>query len=344
MVRLTKNIDECVKSIQKGEVVVFPTETVYGMGANIYNESAVNKIFDYKNRPKSKPLIVHINNFDQVLDLTSLEGKELDFLKDIMSKLSPGPISFLLPKSDKVPNYVTGNSPNVCVRIPSNETALELLKKVNTPICAPSANLYCHASPTCAKHILEDFFEKDFLVLDDIYNDTVIGIESTIVEIDFKDRIINILRPGFITPSMLCAIYQEFDFRYKMDNTVPGSTIKHYSINKDIRLIQTHELIEYLDFKNSSLIEFGNIFNNMNFSNYYSLSLDKNYIEAMQRFYTLLRKSENDESKYIYIYFPRIKDENHFYTSLFDRIIKCVNGNILTLQNLKQQNLLVQGI
>ncbi len=344
MVRLTKNIEECVNSIQNGDIVVFPTETVYGMGANIYNENAVNKIFKYKKRPRSKPLIVHVNNFEQVPELITLEGQELVFLKDIMEKLSPGPISFLLPKSDKVPNYITGDSSKVCIRIPSNETALEFLKKVNTPICAPSANIYCHASPTCANHIIDDFFDRDFLILDDIYNDTVIGIESTIVEINFEDKMIDILRPGFITPSMLCAIYQEYDFRYKLDKNVPGSTIKHYSINKDIRLIQTHELIEYIDLRNSSLIEFGDNFNNMNFSNYYSLSLDKNYIEAMQCFYSILRKSENDDSKYIYILFPKIKDENHFYTSLFDRIIKCVNGNILTLQNLKKQQLLVQGI
>jgi len=344
MVRLTKNIDECVNSMKNGNIIVFPTETVYGMGADIYNENAVNKIFEYKNRTRSKPLIVHVNNFDQVLELTTLKGKELEFLKDVMKKLSPGPISFLLPKSDKVPDYVTGNSSKVCIRIPSNETALELLKKINTPVCAPSANLYCHASSTCANHILEDFFDKDFLILDDIYNDTVIGIESTIIEINFQDKIIDILRPGFITPSMLCSIYQDYELNYKLDKDVPGSTIKHYSINKDIRLIQTHELIEYIDSKNSSLIEFGDNFCNMNFSNYYSLSVDKNYIEAMQRFYSILRKSENDNSKYIYIYFPRIKDENHFYTSLFDRIIKCVNGNILTLHNLKEQNTLVQRI
>lgn len=344
MVRLTKNIDECVNSINEGNIVVFPTETVYGMGADIFNELAVNKIYEYKKRPKTKPLIVHLHSFDQVKELTTLEGTKLNFLQDIMEKLSPGPISFIIPKSDKVPNYITGDSTQVCIRIPSNETALHFLKKVNIPICAPSANLYCHASPTSTQHVLDDFQDKDFLVLDDIYNDTVIGIESTIVEIDFEDKIINILRPGFITPSMLCSIYQEFDFKYKLDKNVPGSSIKHYSINKDIRLIQTNELIEYLDFQNSSLIEFGNEFSNNSFQNYYSLSTEKNYIEAMQRLYTLLRQSENDSSQYIYIYFPRNKDENHFYTSLFDRIIKCVNGKVLTLQNLKEQNLLLKAI
>jgi len=340
MVRITKNIDECVDEIKNGNVVVFPTETVYGMGTDIYNEIGVRKIFEYKKKPKFLPLIVHVHSFSQVTDLITLDDTSLIFLKDVFEKLTPGPISFLLPKSDKVPDYVTANTSKVCIRIPSNDTALAFLKKVNTPICAPSANSYCHASATCANHILEDFSDLDILILDDMYKDTVIGIESTIVEINFKDKIIDFLRPGFITPSMLCTIYQDYDFRYTLNNIVAGSTMKHYSINKDIRLIQSNELIKYLDIKSSSLIEFGNNFNDLTFCNYYSLSVDKNYIEAMQIFYSILRKSENDASNYVYIYLPRISEENHFYTALYDRIIKCVNGKILTMQNLQTQQTL----
>lgn len=336
MVRVTKDINLCVDEINKGGIVVFPTETVYGMGANIYNEASVNKIYDIKMRPKSKPLIVHVHNLNQIKELVDLSEDSFISLKNIITKLSPGPISFLLPKSKKVPEYVTGNLNKVCLRIPSNESALEFLKKVNVPICAPSANLYCHASPTCVEHIENDFKNTDILILEDLYQDTVIGIESTIVDINFETNMINILRPGFITPSMLCSIYPDFEYVYNKNPDIPGSSMKHYSINKNIQLVQSFSFIETLDKVSSSIVDFGSNFNNSGFLNYYSLSYDKNYIESMQRLYSVLRQCENDNSLNVYIYFPKISDENHFYTAIFDRIIKCVNGKVISSENTSQ--------
>jgi len=174
MVKITKNIDTSVDYLLQGNLVAFPTETVYGLGANIYNVDAVNKIFEYKNRPKSNPLIVHISSIDKINNLVNLNNNELDELKNIMNMLTPGPISFLVPKSSDIPDYVTGGSDHVCIRIPSNTTALELLNKVKVPICAPSANIYCHVSPTKTDHVANEFRNKDLLILEDIYEDNVI--------------------------------------------------------------------------------------------------------------------------------------------------------------------------
>ena len=133
MAAITKNIDECVNYLLKGNLVSFPTETVYGLGANIYNEEAVNKIFDYKDRPKSNLLIVHIDSIDKINDLVDLNDDNMLELKNIMNMLTPG-LLVLLPKTDKIPNYITADSDHVCVRIPSNTTALELKKK--SSICS----------------------------------------------------------------------------------------------------------------------------------------------------------------------------------------------------------------
>jgi len=337
MVNITQNIDDCVKSILEGDVVAFPTETVYGLGANIYDENAVNKIYKYKNRPKNLPLIVHVDSYEKMIKLVNIEDKHLIIFKHFISKLTPGPISFLLEKSDKVPDYITGNTSKVCIRIPSNNTAQEFLRKVNIPICAPSANLYNHVSSTTTKHIIDEFNDINFLVLEDIYKDENqnIGIESTIVEINFDTKNINILRPGFITPSIISSVAREYNFTYKYNDTfnVPGSSNKHYSINKDIYLIQNKDLITYIDKNNSSFIDFGcNLKNDeLIFNKYYSLTNQENYIEAMQNLYPILRQAENNTSDNVYIYLP--KNKNHFYYSLYDRIIKCVNNKIITNMN-----------
>ena len=135
---------------------------------------------------------------------------------------------------------------------------------------------------------------------------------------------------------MLCTIYPDFDYVYEKKVDIPGSMTKHYSINKNIKLVQSNNLIDTLDKTSSSIIDFGSNFNNSGFVNYYSLSYDKNYIEAMQRLYSILRKCENDNSLNVYIYFPKISDDNHFYTALFDRLIKCVAGYIINTENLSQ--------
>ena len=335
MAAITKNIDECVNYLLKGNLVSFPTETVYGLGANIYDEEAVNKIFDYKDRPKSNPLIVHIDSIDKINDLVDLNDDNMLELKNIMNMLTPGPISFLLPKTDKVPNYITADSDHVCIRIPSNTTALELLKKVKVPICAPSANIYCHVSPVKAKHVLSEFKDKKLLILEDIYDDNVIGIESTIIKIDFDHKNLIFLRPGFITPSMLMSICPKYDYSYdKPKEHLPGSSSKHYSINKEIYIINNKNILKNISLENISVIEFGDTLSNS--KNFYSLSKNNNYVEAMQNFYEILRECENDLTEKLYICIEPNED-NHFYVSLFDRMIKCANNKILSSINTETQ-------
>ena len=330
MVRISKSIGECVDSIYRGNVVAFPTETVFGLGANIYDKDAVDKIFQYKNRPNSNPLIVHISDINDIDTLVDLNENDLIHLKDIMTKLTPGPISFLLPKSKKIPDYITAGSKNVCIRIPSNNTALKFIKEAKTPICAPSANKFCHVSPTTTDHVLSEFKDYDFLVLDDLFNeDNNIGIESTIVKINFNENHLDILRPGFITPSMILSIFPKFSFTYfkgeEKENT-PGSESKHYSIDKNIYIVHNKNLLKGSNLENVSIIEFGN---ELSSKYYYCLNEKNNYIFAMQNLYKILRECEKDPTDKLYICINKNED-NHFYISLYDRLIRCANNKILS--------------
>jgi L-threonylcarbamoyladenylate synthase len=184
-----KIIERAAKIIKKGGLVAFPTETVYGLGANALNKKAVKKIFEVKKRPLDNPIIVHIADFKNLKKLAKRIPKEAEILA---KKFWPGPLTFVLFKKKIVPNEVTGGQNTVAIRMPKNKIALELIKKSGVPIAAPSANLAGRPSPTEAKHVFEDFGEKIDLILDG--GKTKIGVESTVLDLTKKSP--EILRPG----------------------------------------------------------------------------------------------------------------------------------------------------
>ncbi len=148
------NIQKAAKIIAKGGLVAFPTETVYGLGANALDSRAVQKIFKAKGRPSDNPLIVHIATMKE-LEMVAREVP--DVAKKLMKKFWPGPLTFVLQKTSKVPDSVTAGGKTVAVRMPKNRIALALLKAVGCPVAAPSANLAGKPSPTTAKHVEDDF-------------------------------------------------------------------------------------------------------------------------------------------------------------------------------------------
>ena len=182
--------------LRAGEVVGFPTETVYGLGANGMNEDASQKIYEAKGRPSDNPLILHIAEFDQ------LEGIAKDISEDawkIMKAFWPGPMTIVLHKRDEVPMKTTGGLSTVAVRMPNHPIARELILKAGVPIAAPSANRSGRPSPTEAAQVMEDMEGRIPMIIDG--GKVGIGIESTIV--DMTDEKPVILRPGFITPEMV---------------------------------------------------------------------------------------------------------------------------------------------
>lgn len=230
--------DTARKLIQSGEVVAFPTETIYGLGANALDEEAVKKIFEIKGRPSSNPLIVHIWEKHQISDLWSVENR---FQQKIIDQLFPGPITLLLKKKDGIPKIVTAN-PFVGIRMPSNQIAQEFLKAVEVPIAAPSANISGKPSPTSAAMVFDNIEGKVELIIDG--GDSDYGIESTVVKVDeehWKGKIW-ILRPGFITKEDLELLFQgedvEVEYTSKEKNLSPGTRFKHYNIDAEISIIE----------------------------------------------------------------------------------------------------------
>ncbi len=246
------NIEIAAKYIQEGKLVAFPTETVYGLGANALNPLAVAKIFELKERPSFDPLIIHIANLAQLEKLVLGTDERVYKLAE---KFWPGPLTMVLPKSNLVPDIVTSGLSTVGIRMPSNEIALELIRKSNCPIAAPSANKFGRISPTTAAHVKKQLPNVDY-VIDG--GKTTVGIESTIIKL--TDYGFQILRNGIITQEELEKIIP-FDSKSKIEKlSAPGMLKSHYSPKKKLLLADVTTL--KIDKSKAGLISFsGNIEN-----------------------------------------------------------------------------------
>ena len=191
-----RNIHFAVDVIRRGELVAFPTETVYGLGADATNKKAVAKIFTAKGRPHFDPLIVH---FASISMLESILKEIPDKARLLADSFWPGPLTLVLPKREGIPDIVTAGLPTVAVRIPQNKIALTLIKEARIPIAAPSANIFGRPSPTYADHVIEDLDGKIALILDG--GPTQVGVESTVLDLTYSPPAI--LRPGGVSQESL---------------------------------------------------------------------------------------------------------------------------------------------
>ncbi len=184
--------------INKGGLVAFPTETVYGLGADAFNATAVSNIFLAKGRPTYDPIIVHIA---EAADLDLVAKDIPPVARTLAAQFWPGALTLILPKSDAIPNIVTANGPTVAVRCPAHPLAQALIAAAGTPIAAPSANQFSHTSPTTAQHVWDDLAGKIEMILDG--GATTIGVESTVL--DITGEVPTVLRPGGVTVEALKA-------------------------------------------------------------------------------------------------------------------------------------------
>ena len=222
-------ISEAVVRLKKGEVVAFPTETVYGLGACIDQPLAIEKIFTTKQRPFFDPLIVH------VADVLSAKKcfKDWDLFCDhLATHFWPGPLTLVMPKSNLISDMITSGLPNVGVRIPKNETALKLLQQIGVPLAAPSANKFGQTSPTQAMHVEKEFNRQVFVIHD---QPSQVGIESTVlfVEKNIDLYSLSILRKGIILKSDIEKSLAKTAFKYVWNDQIdkknaPGHMKHHY--------------------------------------------------------------------------------------------------------------------
>ncbi|MFA0751515.1 MAG: hypothetical protein SLRJCFUN_001918 [Candidatus Fervidibacter sp.] len=220
-------IAEAADILRSGGLIAFPTETVYGLGANALNEEAVRKIFAAKERPAWDPLIVHISHPDMVKDLVAVVPETFWRLAE---RLMPGPLTVVLPKRPTVPDAVTAGLPTVAIRMPNHPVALALIEAAGVPIAAPSANRFGRPSPTRAEHVLADLGDRIDGILD--AGPTTVGVESTVVDLTVTPP--TILRPGGVSREALAEILGEVAIaetprREGKPMPSPGMMPRHYA-------------------------------------------------------------------------------------------------------------------
>lgn len=224
-----------------GELVAFPTETVYGLGAHAMDHNAVLGIFSAKGRPADNPLIVHIHDRSQLDGICEVN----DLAIRLMDAFWPGPLTIILPRKEAVPSSVTAGLDTVAVRMPSHPVALALLKACNLPVAAPSANRSGKPSPTSAKHVFDDMDGRIPLIIDGGESD--VGLESTVISLVGEKPCI--LRPGGITQAMLEEVLGPVDLAGSILRPLekgekalsPGMMYKHYSPDGQVTLIEGEE-------------------------------------------------------------------------------------------------------
>ncbi len=276
--------------IAAGELVAFPTETVYGLGANAFDPVAVARIFETKERPSFDPLIVHICELSQ---LDGLYRGDDERVYRLAEKFWPGPLTMVLPKQEAVPDIVTAGMDTVAVRMPANPLARELIRQAQTPMAAPSANKFGRISPTEAHHVTKQF--PDVYTIDG--GKTQVGIESAVIAL--HDDGFEVLRPGVITEADLEAVVTRsgIDSKEKQQQS-PGLLKSHYSPGKPMYIV-ADPCNHFKEQDRAGLISFGIPGDNCHFSRTEILSRSKDLREAAINLFSAMHRLDESHIEYI---------------------------------------------
>ena len=320
-------LNDAAECIKNGGTVVFPTETVYGLGADAYNEIAIDKIYKAKGRPGDNPLIVHIADKEDIYKLSSEVTKNAVILMDAFW---PGALTIILKKDNSVPYRVTGGLDTVAVRNPSNPVANALIKESGKFIAAPSANLSGSPSPTTAKHVIDDLDGRvDYIICDDM---SEIGLESTVI--DLSSDIPTILRPGAITIEMIREYLPDVTLDAALSDKSqkpksPGMKYKHYSPKATVEVVtgSKEKMDEYISKKLESMKNCGVMtYMGGDFDNAKCILSSGHSMEeyASKLFYNLRVFDEYGVSHI----FAEFIDEGGIGTAVKNRLYKAAGNNI----------------
>ena len=335
---LKNNIDvnkikEAAKSIKKGELVLFPTETVYGIGANALNKKAVDKIFIAKGRAGDNPLIVHISDLFMLQDLVEGIGP---IEKKLIDKFWPGPLTIEFKKKQCVPDNVTANLNTVGIRMPENEVARRLIEYSRYPIAAPSANISGKPSGTKIEDIIEELDGKVDYILD--AGQTDIGVESTVIRV--KDNVVNILRPGKITVEDIESLGIEVNVakqvmeEYKGDGKVmsPGMKYKHYAPKTKCLLVYSKDndkLVERINEEinqNENVLVLSKTENIKKFNTKDVLDMGETLEEISRNIFTLLRRVDRYNADLVII---QGVEKEGLGLAIMNRLIRACSHNYI---------------
>ena len=318
--------------IENDNLVIFPTETVYGIGANALSSNAVNKIFEVKTRARNNPLIIHLKSVNEIEKYAIIENK---IEKKLIDTFMPGPITIVLKKKDCIPDSVTAGLDTVGVRVPINSIANRFLEIVDVPIAAPSANISSRPSGTKVSDIKKEFDDKVNYIIDG--GESKIGLESTVVKV--INNILTILRPGYITKEMIekvvgscnvsSHVLKEVDINSKVES--PGMLYRHYApstkclliYSKDINILK-QEIKKHLTNKTIILGS-----NNLKDINCYKFINYGNSLESISHnLFSLLRLCDTYKADLIII--ERV-DKVGLGLAIMNRLIRTSNFNYIEL-------------
>ena len=276
-----KNLNKAKKLLRKNNIIVVPTETVYGLAGNAYSNSSIKKIYKLKKRPKINPLIIHYSNIESLKKDAHIDEK---FIK-LYKKFSPGPLTYILRKrkNSKISPLANANLKTIAVRFPKNKIIRTLLKKLKFPLAIPSANISSAISPVSCNDVLDEFGKKIKFVLDG--GSAKIGLESTVINLYGKTQI---LRPGLITKNQISQVLnKKIKIQKKTDKIIsPGLLKRHYSPGIPVKLnCKTKE-------DKAAFIVFGKKYKNIN-KDIFNLSKSGDLEEAARKLYKTFRKIKN---------------------------------------------------
>lgn len=334
--------------IIEDDLVIFPTETVYGIGANALSDIAVQKIFSIKKRPMSNPLIVHCLGIYDSLTLCNLSSTEETIFTQLAKKFWPGPLTMVVKSKNIVSKLVTAGSDYVAIRVPNQKTTLNFIKKAGVPIAAPSANISGKTSSTTIEHLKNYFNSKNIGIINDDNYICQYGVESTVIKINENN--ITILRPGIITKNDIQSSLEDLDESIivshqnlkEHDSNSPGQDIFHYCPEKPVFILNVVDIdLKYNDsslekelmvktghyFKNSILIDFNSLgFKyRKKFLGYVDLSKNGDFKEALYNVYNVFHQINSLDCDKVYIYnFKFIEKELN--NTLWDRLWRASGG------------------
>lgn len=281
--------------LQTGQVVGIPTETVYGLAGNAFDEDAVLKIFTVKNRPQFDPLIVHT---DSLSNLTTFISDFPEKAQKLANLFWPGPLTLLLPKSDLISDLVTSGLNTVAVRIPNHPLTLELLSTLDFPLAAPSANPFGYISPTSAQHVDKQLGKKISYILDG--GESQVGIESTIVGFEGDEAVVYRLG-GISVEALENAIGSVRLVAHSSSNPkAPGMLKSHYSPRKPLFIKDLKQVLGQYPKERIGYLSFQKTSKNVPLENQRILSLSGNYAEAAKHLFSYMRQLDSMSIDVIY--------------------------------------------
>ena len=357
-----EDIQTASSILHNGGLVAFPTETVYGLGANALNADAVSRIFKVKGRPLTDPLIVHVPNVERATQLLNLKPKEKEIFRHLADTFWPGPLTIVGKANERIPSLVTAGTGSVGLRCPNHELARKLLLASGLPIAAPSANRFGHVSPTRAQHVLDDLGDSDIAVLNgDVEVDCSIGIESTVLKIDTDAEVLHIFRRGGTSEEALRAAMKELGSSFEVvvfakvveDKNqehsggleAPGQLLTHYApdVNTSIVSIvksgdvdaQSATAVTDLRLSDCVIVDFGGQLKCLNQSSmaYRDLSPNGDVEVAASGVFATLRWTETVEgAKQVLLADIAANDSSHEHKlALLDRLFRASSGSRLVI-------------